>query len=89
MTSEEIRTLFDRWADAMVHHDVRSLMATYADDCVVESPLYGTMIGRDAIQRYWESLWGAFDMAYEFDEPMIIGDHCCPVRYRTESVGWR
>ena len=45
MTPEERTALFTRQGEAYMRHDSVTLAADYAEDCVVESPLYGTLFG--------------------------------------------
>lgn len=40
MTSDESRSFFRQ---AWEHHDVKALMACYADDCVVLSPIFSKL----------------------------------------------
>jgi steroid delta-isomerase-like uncharacterized protein len=76
MTSDDMNTLIARWTDALVRHDTRTLMTTYADDCVFESLLFGTTIGSRAIESHWDSIWRAFpDWHIDFEDRLIVGDH--------------
>src|SRR5262249_19506072 len=75
MTDEEIRTLVACWVESVNRHDVRGVMTTYADECVLESPIYGTLIGRDAIEKSFELYWATFpDLDTKFDDPLIMGN---------------
>ena len=38
-TEAEIRHIYERWHDAVVNHDLDGLMALYAQDAVLETPL--------------------------------------------------
>jgi steroid delta-isomerase-like uncharacterized protein len=43
--------LFDRWHQAWSARDLKAAMALYADDCVVETPIYGTVKGKQALEE--------------------------------------
>jgi steroid delta-isomerase-like uncharacterized protein len=76
MTPEETRLLLAKWVEAVTRRDIESLMSLYTDDCVVESPTYGKLIGRNAVQKFWESIFASFpEQAYEFDDPLVSGEH--------------
>ena len=69
MTSEEITRLFARWRDAHVRRDSVALAAVYAEDCVLESPAAGRLIGRAAIERTERDWFTTFpDAVVEFGE---------------------
>jgi ketosteroid isomerase-like protein len=51
MTAEEIRTFFARRDEALERHDAATLAAGYAEDCVLESPIAGTVRGRAAVEQ--------------------------------------
>jgi predicted ester cyclase len=56
MTSEEVRALIARRDRGTAARDAAAVVAEYADDAVLESPSFGTVVGREAIQRvtnYW------------------------------------
>src|SRR5262245_36361106 len=75
MTSEEITRLFARYRDAWVRRDSAAVAAFYADDCVVESPAAGRLIGRAAIewaQHRWFTV--VPDTVIEFGELFINGN---------------
>jgi steroid delta-isomerase-like uncharacterized protein len=76
MTREAIISLIDRWQKAIADHDVAALIALYASDCVVESPLAaGTVQGRDPNAKVYRAFFEAFaDMSVTVDELLIDGD---------------
>ncbi|HJZ78085.1 MAG TPA: ester cyclase [Vicinamibacterales bacterium] len=55
---------------------VAAIAATYAEDCVLESPSFGTVVGRPAVYKSLQSWFDAFpDARVEFvDAPVITGD---------------
>src|SRR6188508_2142817 len=74
MTSEEVRALFARRDRALAAHDVVGYTVDYADDAVLESPSYGTLIGRPAIERMFGQWFTAFpDTTFEQRDLLIEG----------------
>jgi hypothetical protein len=60
---EEIDEIIDRWETALGGHDAAGLVATYADDAVLESPLVlhitgrqGRLRGRHELQPFFEEI---------------------------------
>jgi steroid delta-isomerase-like uncharacterized protein len=75
MTKEEVAAFFARRAEAFDRHDADTLGADYSVDCVVESRLYGTTIGRDANTRLFRTLFAAFpDFKIQPEDLLIFGD---------------
>jgi steroid delta-isomerase-like uncharacterized protein len=75
MTPDEITAFFSRWFEAYARHDAVALAATYANDCIVESPTAGTVHGRSAVEavfRHWFS--GFPDLTVSSDEVLSVGD---------------
>ena len=62
MAVETTAALLDRWRKAWARRDVVALASTYAENCVLESPTFGTVIGRDAVQRAFHNWFTAFPM---------------------------
>jgi len=60
MTSDEIAGVLDRFVHAWKRQDVEALSACYADDCVVVSPIFGTMKGRSQVEASFIDLFRAF-----------------------------
>lgn len=76
MTREAILALFDRRLAATNRRDVVAMTALHADDCVVESPMSGTVHGREAIGKVYSTFFGAFpDLVSKQEEIVIDGDH--------------
>ena len=72
MTSDEIRALFDGVRGAYARFDPAALRAFYADDCIVESPIGGTVQGRDGVERIARLTFEAFpDFTIEPGEFLI------------------
>ena len=75
MTEEEIKAFFATLERAYNDHDVDGIASHYAEDCVVESPTAGVVVGRRAIESVTRPLLGAFpDLKVETDELLTVGD---------------
>jgi steroid delta-isomerase-like uncharacterized protein len=75
MTREEIASLFTRRETAWNDHDVDGIVALYAENAVVESPLGGTHQGRAAIGAIAKTFFEAFtDATLTTDDVIIDGD---------------
>jgi len=75
MAPEEVQALCARWTASLNRHDTEDLTSNYAEDCVVESPLFGRIIGHEALRMSWNSIWSAFpDLTIEVSNPLIAGD---------------
>jgi len=75
MTNEEIEDLFRAWQTAWANHDEVSVGSLYAENCVLESPAFGRLIGRSAIQKAFRDWWVAFpDATIDFGDSLIMGD---------------
>jgi steroid delta-isomerase-like uncharacterized protein len=69
---EEIKT---RREQAFHARDAEALAADYADECVVESPMAGTLEGRLAVEAAYRDLFNAFpDLDFRHDEMIVEGD---------------
>ena len=73
MTRDEILALLARRAEAWRRLDGEALIADYADDAVVESPLAGgTTRGRDQIWQVFQAYFVAFpDMTMEQGDVLV------------------
>ena len=60
MTSDEIGSFLDRFVSAWERQDVATLSACYTDDCVVVSPIFGTVKGRSQVGKSYADLFRAF-----------------------------
>src|SRR5262249_38165903 len=76
VASNSIAALAARYREACARRDVAAIAATYAENCVLESPSFGTVVGRPAIYKSLQSWFDAFpDARVEFvDAPVITGD---------------
>ena len=75
MTPEEIRALFALQRKAFALRDAAAFAAAYADNCVLESPAAGTVIGRAGIENIYRHYFLAFpDMQIDPGDLLINGD---------------
>ena len=75
MTPEEISALFARQLEARRHHDVVTIAADYAENCVVETRMSGKQFGRAAVEKVYREFFAAFpDADYEFGDLFISGN---------------
>jgi steroid delta-isomerase-like uncharacterized protein len=76
MTRDEILALVARRAEAWGRRDAEALVADYADDALVDSPLGGgPMWGREQIWQVFHSYFIAFpDLVMEPGDILIDGD---------------
>src|SRR5688572_12306506 len=91
MTGREIRALFARRDQAWALRDAVALAADYAEDCVLESPTAGRVLGRAAIQRLYGAWLTAFpDLKVDTEELLIMRDRVVQmaVVYGTDTGGF-
>lgn len=76
MTREALAGWVERWQEARSDRDVDALMAFYAGDCVVDSPLAaGRVEGRDANAKVYRAFFKAFpDATIQVEELLIDGE---------------
>jgi len=75
MTSEEIAALFSRRKVAFADRDSRRLAADCAENCVLESPTFGRVIGRDAAEKVYRHFFVAFpDLTLSPGDLLIVGN---------------
>src|SRR5271169_2001090 len=83
MTSDEIRAFVGKHEAAWVRRDVETLIAEYADDCEVVSPMFRTVRGKAAIEGSFRDLFRAFgEWTIVLDDVLIDhegGDRCAIV----------
>ena len=73
--SSKLNTLFAHRHDALARHDSLQLAADYAENCVLESPAWGTLRGRNAVESVFRAFFSAFpDIEFEFPELLFIAD---------------
>jgi len=75
MAREDIEKMLSERHQAYRTHDVATIVAQHADDCVMLSPWAGTITGRSAIKEVYETWFRSFpDAAYISEEALIDGD---------------
>jgi len=80
MTTEAIEAMFARRDAAFARHDAAALTADFADDCVVEGPVAGTHVGREAVRRVYQDFFSAFrDYRIHTDELLVFGNRIVQV----------
>jgi serine phosphatase RsbU (regulator of sigma subunit) len=73
--SDALIAMVARRSEALARRDVAALLADYADHCVLDSPGWGHLVGRDAIGKAFREFFAAFpDCQFEFGEPWCIQD---------------
>src|SRR5689334_19965171 len=78
MSSDEIRSFLERFRQAWERQDVKALMPFYADDCVVVSPIFGTLAGKARVEKQFEDLFKAFQTHQLTLVDTVIGDETPP-----------
>jgi steroid delta-isomerase-like uncharacterized protein len=74
MTTDEIRAFLDRFVRAWERQDVAALSACYAEDCVVVSPIFGTLKGRTQVAKSFADLFRAFAQSTIRVDDMVIAN---------------
>lgn len=75
MTHDEIIAFLDSRRRAYEVRDLNTLVAGYAEDCVLESPVTGTTTGRAAVQRNFERIFRLVpDLKVQEEGVVIMGD---------------
>ena len=72
MTRKEISEFFARRDEASRRHDFAALAADHTEDGEVESPLYGNVKGRSAIQNAYLQWFSTFPDAEYITEHLLI-----------------
>jgi steroid delta-isomerase-like uncharacterized protein len=75
MTRDQVRLLLGRHKDALNRHDIPALMALYAEDAVVRSPMFHTVRGRAAIADAFHKLFALWpDYHIRVQESLFMSD---------------
>ena len=78
--SEDLTALIGRWRNSLERRDSIALAADYADECVLDSPAYGTLKGRAAVERAQREFFTGFpDTTFEFGDCWLLGDRAVHV----------
>lgn len=74
MTNDEIRSFLERFRRAWEVQDVKTLVACYADECVVVSPIFSTVTGRAHVEKSFTDLFKVFATQKIQVEDIVIGN---------------
>jgi steroid delta-isomerase-like uncharacterized protein len=79
--------LLQQHQDALNRHDVPALVALYAEDAVLFSPMFETVSGRDGIGRSYEQLFTIFpDYSIEMRDALSLFDGDRAARFSTVTA---
>lgn len=83
MTSDETRLFMKRYVELWQREDVRGLVACYAEHARIESPLFHTVDGREAIEKSFVDFFKVFaDSKIDIDDLIVdndSGDRCAVI----------
>ena len=80
MTHDEVLDLCRRWQAAFDTRDLKVLASLYADPATLESPMAGTVTGRDAVVAATKGLFAFFpDVTVTSEVPIVDGDRAAIV----------
>ena len=72
MTRSDLQAVVDRYIQAQQRRSPKELASFHAEHGVVESPMYGTLVGRAAIEEAYRSFYTSFpDAAFSVEEIVI------------------
>jgi C-1 hydroxylase len=71
LTHTDLRAFVDRYITVQQRRDPAELAAFHAEDGIVESPMYGTLVGRAAVEEAWRAFFRSFPDA-TFDVEQVI-----------------
>jgi steroid delta-isomerase-like uncharacterized protein len=72
MTRTDLQAVVDRYIQAQQRRSPKELASFHAEHGVVESPMYGTLVGRAAIEEAYRSFYTSFpDAAFSVEEIVI------------------
>lgn len=74
MTRDETQRFFDRRLDAWKNRDIEALKLDHTEDCVLESPIAGTVTGRAAIENVYRGLLTSFPDFTIHNPDLIVED---------------
>jgi steroid delta-isomerase-like uncharacterized protein len=80
MTREDAQRFFQRRFDDWKRRDIEAITLDHAEDCVLESPVAGEVVGRAAIEQVYRGLLASFpDFAIEATDLIVDGDRVVQV----------
>lgn len=72
MTRDEMTAFFGRIREARDAGDVATVIAHYAEDCVLQTPGAGTIVGRAAIEQWYRKRVASFPDLQGHEEELIV-----------------
>jgi steroid delta-isomerase-like uncharacterized protein len=75
MSRDEVLDVIARWHDAFERRDLVTYAGLYAENATLESPLAGSVSGREAVTRVTRTLLSAFPDSHFTPEPAIVDDN--------------
>ena len=74
MTREEMLALLERRVSHWQDRDPEAIAADYAETAVLDSPMTGHSVGREAIRRAYEALLKAFgELSIAYEDVLVDG----------------
>ncbi len=75
MPREEMLALLERRLRHWQDRDAEALAADYAETAVLDSPMTGQAVGREAIRRSYEAFFEAYrELSIEHEHVLVDGD---------------
>jgi steroid delta-isomerase-like uncharacterized protein len=74
MTRHDAEQFFARRVEAWRQRDLDALGQLHTEDCVLESPMAGTVTGRAAIENVYRALFTSFPDVAISDNDLIVDD---------------
>jgi len=75
LRADDIQTRLEGWRRAVSERDWATAASYYAEDCVLESALYGKHFGRAGVEDVFRRFWTSFpDAETQFQDPIVAGD---------------
>lgn len=74
MTNDDVRSFLERFRQAWESQDVKTLVACYAEDCVVVSPIFHTLTHRSQVEKAYTDVFKVFSMQKIKVEDIVIGN---------------
>ena len=74
MNTDEIRSFLEQFRQAWERQDIAALMACYAEDAVVVSPIFGTLTGKARVEKAFVDLSRAFQTHKITVVDVVIGN---------------
>ena len=72
MNREELQAVAEAYVDAFRRHDAAALAGSHSIDGLVESPMFATLQGRQAIEESYRQLFAAFpDFDLRLDSVLV------------------